>query len=338
MGAFNLLKPKLSLLFSILSVLMLIAAGCSQSSESSGGNKKDDKGDFVLAFTSPALTSPAYAYMLAGTKEILDKEGEGIELTVQSPSSEADAGAQVSIVENFIQLGVDAIAISATNNDAIAPVVVKANEKDIPVFAFNTPVPWPDGKATTDIGYDQRESGKVAGEHIAKVLNGKGKVAIIQGLPSMFTTERVGGAMDVLNKYPDIEIVTEQAGDWLKEKSYSVTQNILTANPDIDLIYAISDEMALGAKSAAIASGSDAYILGLDGTLDAFESIKNGELDATVDTHLAEEGRNIARAAIKLKNKESIEPKMYETPSVVTKENSEQVYNELKELIEKYGK
>jgi ribose transport system substrate-binding protein len=311
-------------------------AGAAPSADAAAPPKKDDK--FVLAFTSPALTSPAYAYMLAGTKELLDKEGQGIELKVQSPASEADAGAQVSIVENFISLGVNAIAICAMDNNAIAPAVVKANTAKIPVFAFNTPVPWPDGKVATDIGYDQRAAGKAAGEHIAKVLNGKGTVAIIQGLPSSFTTERVGGAKDALKNFPDIKVVSEQAGDWLKDKAYAVTQNILTANPDVNLVYAISDEMALGAKSAAKASGSKAYVLGLDGTMDAFDAIKNGNLDATIDTHLADEGRNIAKAAIALKNGQTLAPKMYQDPSVVSKDNATDVYNQLKTLVDKYGK
>lgn len=344
-------KKWLLLTISIIVVLSLVAAGCSNNKSNTttvkgndvapannAGNKPKEGEEFVLAFTSPALTSPAYAYMLAGLKEVLAVEGQDIKLTVQSPAAESDAGAQVSIVENFISLGVDVIAISATNNDAIAPVVVKANNVSIPVFAFNTPVPWPDGKAMTDIGYDQREAGRIAGKHIAEILDGKGKIAIIQGLPSMFTTERVGGAKEILANYPDIEVVAEQSGDWLKDKSYSVTQNILTANPDVKLIYTISDEMALGAKAAAKASGSEAYVLGLDGTMDAFESIQNGDLDATVDTHLANEGRNIAKAAIMLKNGETVPPQIYETPSVVTKDNAKEIYEQMKEMMDKYGK
>jgi len=294
--------------------------------------------EFTLAFTSPALTSPAYSYMLAGLKDELAQKAPDIKLIVNSPTSEADVGRQVSIVENFIEMKVDVIAICAMSNDAIAPVVLKANNAGIPVIAFNTPVPWPEGNVLTDVGYDQREAGRVAGRFIAEKLSNGGKIAIIEGLPSPFNTERIGGAEEILREYPDIKIVARQAGNWLKDASYNVTQNILTANPDIDLIYAISDEMALGAKAAVQSAGKDVFVLGLDGTIDAFESIKNGDLDATVDTHLAMEGRNIARAAIMLKDgkKDEIPPKMYTQPSIVTKENVDEPLNELKTLIEKY--
>lgn len=309
-----------------------------ESSTNKTAIKDSSKEKFMLAFTSPALTSPAYSYMLAGLKDELAKNNSDIELKVNSPTAEADVGAQVSIVETFIQMKVNAIAISAMSNDAIGPVVLKANSANIPVFAFNTPEAWPQGNAATDIGYDQKEAGKVAGELIAKKLPDGGDIAILQGLPSPFNTSRIGGAKEVLAKYPKIKVAAEQSGKWAKDESYKVTQNILTANPNIKIIYAISDEMALGAKAAAKDAGKNVFVIGLDGTLDAFQSIKAGELDATIDTHLADEGRNIAKAALILQKGEKLQPKMYAQPSVVDKSNAEEVLNSLKTIVDKYIK
>jgi len=321
-----------------VTVLLLGVVGCGSTRPgASGTSTSKAQGSFTLAFTSPALTSPYYDYVLAGVKEELAKHGQGINLLVESPSSESDVGAQVSIVQDFIQKHVNAMAICAMSNEAIAPVVVQANNANIPVMAFNTPTPWPQGKATSNIGYDQNLAGQIAGKWIAKVLNGKGKIAIILGLPSPFNTERVGGAMSVLKNYPNIKVVTQQEGNWLKEPSYTVTQNILTAHPDINLIYAISDEMALGAEQAVKESGKKVYVLGLDGTLDAFQSIAAGDLNATVNTKPAEEGVDIAKAAIMLKSGQNPPAQMFATPEVVNSSNVQQVLSDLQNLVNKYG-
>lgn len=315
------------------------ASAASSASTASSTNEAaavSDGKPFVLAFTSPALTSPAYSYMLAGLKQVLAEENSNIQLKVNSPSSEADVGAQVTIVENFIQMGVNCIAICAMSNDAIGPAVVEANNAKIPVIAFNTPTPWPSGNAATDVGYDQRKAGEIAAQQIIKILPDGGEIGIVEGLPSDFNTSRIGGAKDVLKDHPNIKVALEQSGDWSKDTAYKVTQNMLTANPDIKLIYAVSDEMALGVKAAVKDSNMKVYVLGLDGTLDAFNSIAAGDLDATVDTHLAQEGKNIAKAAIMLQQGQTLPAKMYADPSVVDSSNAQAVTSDLKTTVDKY--
>lgn len=82
----------------------------------------------------------------------------------------------------------------------------------------------------------------------AEKFKGSAKVGIIEGLPSAHTTERMGGFVDkAKEKYPDIQVVASQPGDWEREKGMNAATNMLQANPDITVFFGLSHEMELGA-------------------------------------------------------------------------------------------
>jgi ribose transport system substrate-binding protein len=109
-------------------------------------------------------------------------------------------------------------------------------------------------------------------------------VAIIEGLPSTFTTDRKGGFVDrIKEKYPGIEVVASQPGDWEREKSYNVAQNVLQSHPDVDMFYGLSDEMALGAARAVKEAGKKGVVIvGIDGNPNAIEAVAKGDITATL--------------------------------------------------------
>jgi ribose transport system substrate-binding protein len=118
------------------------------------------------------------------------------------------------------------------------------------VVIFNSLIDLPSGEAFAYVGSDQRAGGAKVADYVNKVKGGKAKVAVIEGLPSTFTTDRKGGFVEEIKKFPGVQVVASQPGDWEREKSYNVAQNILQSNPDVDVFYGLSDEMALGAARA----------------------------------------------------------------------------------------
>jgi ribose transport system substrate-binding protein len=183
----------------------------------------------------------------------------------------------------MVEKKVDGIAMCAINIEAVGAAVKKANAAKIPVVVFNSLIDLPSGEAFAYVGYDQRAGGAKVADYVNKAKGGKAKVAIIEGLPSTFTTDRKGGFVDQIKKYPGIQVVASQPGDWEREKSMNVAQNILQANPDVDVFYGLSDEMALGAAQACKAAGKKGVvIIGIDGNPNAIEAVAKGDITGTL--------------------------------------------------------
>lgn len=276
------------ILFSFVLVLMLI-----------GGSLVVSADDIEVAMISPALTSTFYLATNAGATEMAEEYGW--KLYKLAPDRETNFQKQVSMVEDMIQRKVDAIALCAINDKAIVSAVRKANDAGIPVFVFNSLTELPGGEVVAYVGYDQRAGGRKVGLKTVELLHSKygelkGKVVILEGVPGFHTTERKGGFMEILERFPEIEIAASQPADWEREKGMNVAENLLQAIPDIDLFFGCSDAMAQGAAQAARTMGKEVYTIGIDGNPDAIEDVSNGRLTGTLAVFPTEMGRITMRA------------------------------------------
>lgn len=275
-------------LFLLTLVLIVIISGMVIAAE-----KKE------VAMISPALTSTFYLATNAGATELAEELGW--DLYKLAPDRESNFQKQVSMVEDMIQRKVDAIALCAINDKAVVSAVKKANEAGIPVFVFNSLTELPGGKVEAYVGYDQRAGGRKVGMKAVDLLHSKygelkGKIAILEGVPGYHTTERKGGFMEILEKFPEIEIAASQPADWEREKGMNVTENLLQAIPDLDLVFGCSDAMAQGAAQAARSMNKDIYTIGIDGNPDAIEDVSKDRLTGTLAVFPTEMGRITIRA------------------------------------------
>ena len=149
------------------------------------------------------------------------------------------------------------IAVCGINLDALIPGIQKANEAGIPVVMFNTITELEGADVYAYSGYNQYGGGAKIADWVNEQTGGEAKVAIIEGLPSDFTTQRMGGFVDrAAEAYPGIEVVATQPGDWVRETGMNAAMDMLQAHPEINVIYGLSDEMALGAVQAASSSAA----------------------------------------------------------------------------------
>ena len=250
----------------------------------------------ILGFLPPAMTSPFYASCIEGAQPVAD--ALGYELSVLAPPSEDDYATQTSMMEDFITQGVAGIAVCGINLEALKPAITKANEAGIPVVMFNTITELEGVDVYAYSGYNQYNGGAKIADWVNEQTGGTAKVAIIEGLPSDYTTQRMGGFVDrAAEAYPGIELVASQPGDWVREKGMNAAMDMIQAHPEISVIYGLSDEMALGAVQACKQLGRDDIIcVGLDGNPNAFESVKAGELTATLDCGPVAIGANAIKA------------------------------------------
>lgn len=270
-----------------------------------------------LGFLPPAMTSPFYASCIEGATPVA--EALGYELVIMAPESEDDYATQTSMMEDFITQGVKGIAVCGINLDALIPGIKKANEAGIPVVMFNTITELDGVDVYAYSGYNQYNGGAKIADWVNEKTGGTAKVAIIEGLPSDYTTQRMGGFVDrAKEKYPNIEVVATQPGDWVREKGMNAAMDMLQAHPDINVIYGLSDEMALGAVQAAKQLGrDDIIIVGLDGNPNAFESVKAGELTATLDCGPVAIGANAILAIVEALDNVPREEKVIEAETTV---------------------
>jgi len=186
-------------------------------------------------------------------------EKYGGETTVVSADN--DVARQMSQMEDLIVQGVDAIIVVAVDADAIVPVVNFADEKGIPVIAINRPIS-PAAKVTCYVGTDNILAGKIAAKYIAEKLNGKGKVAILNGPPeALVARQRNEGYVTGLKEYPGIEIVAQRWGLGQRGSNMNNMEDILTAFPDVAAVFGFSDNTSLGASDAITSRGLRGKIL-----------------------------------------------------------------------------
>ncbi|WP_241739212.1 substrate-binding domain-containing protein [Pontibacter beigongshangensis] len=141
---------------------------------------------------------------------------------------------------------VDLLIVSPNEAEPITPVVEEAFSKGIPVIVVDRKTS--SSMYTAYVGANNYQIGKLAGEYVAKLLNGKGRIIEVWGLwGSSPAIERHNSFVDAIAAYPDIEIVAEVRGEWEKEGAKARFPAVYSQHENIDLIFAHNDVMALGA-------------------------------------------------------------------------------------------
>lgn len=277
----------------------------------------------TLAFLPPAMISPYYASCLEGAQAAADELG--YKLDVAAPESESDYVSQVNLVDNMITNGVAGIIVCAINTDAIVTAVKNANEAGVPVVMFNVQNELADGEVASYVVYDQRAGAAKVADYLGTLVDGaETNVAIIEGLPSEHTTERMGGFLDCIEeKYPNIHFVGSQPGDWEREKGMNAAANMMQAM-DIDAFFGLSDEMSLGAAQAVKQAGGDQIVVSFDGTPSAVDAVKAGDLACTLSIGGVSTGDACVRQLDKILKGEEVEKFYTIETEVVTPDNVDQ--------------
>ncbi len=248
---------------------------------------------FTLQAEFPATINEAIA---AYVEEL------GLSDTVKliSVDGEYDVAKQVGQVETFISQGVDGIILLPMDADGSIPCVTAAKEAGIPLVVCN-------GSVNCEVDSCVKSNDTVAGNlemaFLAEAMGGAGKIAILHG-PNGISAEvlRREGYAEVLENYPDIEIVAEPSCNWSREEALSTSENLIEANPELKCIVAQNDEMAMGALQAVKDAKADIIVGGIDAIADAVEAVRAGELACTVFQDAVGQGRGSLDQVISMLN------------------------------------
>jgi ribose transport system substrate-binding protein len=207
----------------------------------------------------------------------MQEEGAKQNLTLHVQYAEFDSSKQNNQIETFLLQGVNALIIAPNDSAGIAPVIAEARAKGVPVFTVDIAAHGAD--VVSHIASDNVKGGEILGDYLANLLHGKGNVAIIDHPSVASVQERVAGFEKALAKNPDMKIIQKVPGEGQRDKAFRATQDLLQANPDLNGIFGINDDSALGALAAVEAAGmqDEVIIVGYDGTPEARDAILKGK-------------------------------------------------------------
>ena len=269
---------------------------------------------------SPPADSEFYQLIKKGIEQCSDGKAE---ILWQTPSSHQAVEDQQKIIEAWINQKVDAIGVTTVGDvSAMDELFKRGTEAGIKMYFMNMAEfqlePVDKTHYVSSVGYNNYQAAKILGEWVVKTLGKEGKAAVLLGTPGVHANDRLKGFEDALVG-TNWNIVVKQQADWVRDKGQSVAETILQANPDITLIYGQNDEMALGAYQAVKdrEMTDKIKVLGLDGVKAALESIKAGELTASMNVVPKQMGCQLIKDIIGVSGGGSV-PKIHDIDVHVT--------------------
>lgn len=275
-----------------------------------------------VGFCPAALDGGYYSDVLAGMEDVV-REVKHVELSVHAPEKESNYAELPDLFRQFVEEQVNAVAVCTQSPNTVQALKILHRAK-IPVYFFNVPEEINDRRICSYVGYDQVEAGRAVALYLARILRGRGKIAILEGLPEPTNRLRLAGFRKAIAAFPEVKIVASRPADWTTQLARKATAELLQEIGDLDAIFAVNDAMALGAVDAVKAKKKlgSLFIVGFDGTRDALKSVTDGGMTATLDTTPREMGRILLRTMVRGLIREEIVNRHILSPiHIVTKEN-----------------
>jgi ribose transport system substrate-binding protein len=304
--------------FVVLCALLAIGGAFGAGQSQSGGKGKA----LAVAATFGDLGNPFFYTMGKGVEDAAKKIDPNAKVTIVS--SGYDLNTQVGQIDTFIAAGVDLIVLNAADTKGIAPAVKKAKAAGIIVVAADVDA---EGGVDATVTSNNFQAGQQSGEYIAKRIGGKGNVIIVNGPPVSAVIDRVNGCKEVLAKYPDIKILSEnQNAGGNREGGLRVMTDILTAFPKIDAIFAINDPTGIGCELAMKQAKreKEMFVVGVDGAPDAEVALKvaDGSFAASASQDPYTMAVKAVQTAWEIKGgKKPAEPKILIPTTLITRDN-----------------
>ena len=181
---------------------------------------------------------------------------------------------QVSQIENLVTKGSDVLLLNPYDSDGVVNAVEAATEKGVGVFTMDVDCEG----STSFVASDNKKVGEMLADAVIEQLDGKGKIAIIDGITVTSLKDRTDGFMNKI-KDTDIEVVAEQQTAHARDTALASAENILQAHPDIDAFVGVNENSGMAILSAATSAGlSDLYITTVDATAENMSAIRDGKV------------------------------------------------------------
>jgi ribose transport system substrate-binding protein len=263
--------------------------------DAASGNSKE------ITVICMALDSDWWHMVEAGAL-LAGVENPDYTIRVIGPNSESNSQQQLNMVEDAVAKHVAAIVLAPNQPTVLVEGAQKAKAASVPLIVVDARLDTTDNSLFTGfIGTNNVEAGKRGGEYLAERLSRGDQVGIIRGQLSQPThDQRAQGAKEAFEA-AGLQVVSIQPADSSRGLAVNVAENMLQANPNIKAFFCTNDEMAMGTYEAVKGLGKEGImIMGFDGSFGALDSIKNGQMTASVAQGAIAEGYLGVKAAIEV--------------------------------------
>jgi ABC-type sugar transport system substrate-binding protein len=276
--------------------MLCLASGCvasglttlpalTQATAGSRGAAQKSYQDLVVGYAQIGAESEWRIANTVSMKETADDLG--VELKFADGQQKQEN--QIKALRTFIAMKLDVIGISPVVETGWEGVFREVKDAGIPLILVDRRADVPEDLYATYLGSDFREEGRNAARVLAQLVHGNARIVELVGtVDSAPANDRYKGFREVLQDYPEMEIIASESGDFTRAKGKEVMENFLRRySGQITAVFAHNDDMALGAIQAiqehGLRPGVDIQIVSVDSIRDAFRAMADGTLNATIE-------------------------------------------------------
>lgn len=267
----------------------------------------------AIGLVMKTLTNPFFIEMEKGARRA--EKDLGIALTVKTAAQETSIEQQIQLVNDLITAKVEAIVIAPGDSLSLIPALKKAADAGIKIINIDNRLD-PDAlkqiglNGVPFLGVDNEAGAYKAGQFLTSKISVPTQAAILEGIRSADNArQRMEGARRALSENKQVKVVASETANWKIDEAYAVSKALFTKHPDVKLLFAANDMMALGASKYLQESGKlDVKVVGFDALSEALTEIKAGRIAATIDQQAAEQGYQGVAMAVRLVTGESVSP------------------------------
>lgn len=299
-----------------------------------GYRSKKDLSKINVGYCSPSLNAPFYAALNAAIKRNVERLGMGF----VSAEGQDDISKQIAAVEDLLAKNINVLILNPLDQEALVPVTKAATNLGVAVFIVDSKIA-PQAEYVSSVQANNRGNGSLIGSWVVQTLGGQPlKIALLSGAKgNPVGQERregmitgIASAQLTRSGKTNFQVVAQGWGGWSNNGGLKAMEDILVAHPDVNVLLAENDAMALGAMRAINEAGKTnaITIAAVDGQKEAYQLIGEGKMGSTAVNSPDELGKYVVEAAAKHLNGDGQLPKVIYTPAVVvTKANAGTYYN-----------
>lgn len=286
-----------------------------------------------IGYSTPSLNAPFYVVLAEYITSFA--ESYGMECTMAD--GQDDIIKQITSMEDLVTSGVKILILNPLDHKALVPAVNAISGSGIPVFIVDSQIDS-DAEYITSVQASNEGNGELIGEWVVQQMgNSEIQVALISGSQGnpVGREKRLGFVRGFTETQlrnrgsADLRIVSHGWGNWTHIGGLEAMEDILVANPDINLLVAENDAMGMGALKAIHESGKSGEIMvvGFDGQKEAYELIQKSEFSATALNSPRELARLVVESVVKYINGEPVDNIIHTPAVLITKDNVDHYYD-----------
>lgn len=319
----------------ILCLLTVSLAGCGTETDAEQGmaDQQSEQADRAITYSELVVgysqIGAESEWRTGNTASIQEAAAErGVELIFSDAQQKQEN--QIKAIRTFIAQQVDVIGVSPIVETGWESVFQEAKEAGIPIILVDRRAAVSEDLYATFLGSDFFEEGRNAGRIMVDLLDGRGNIVELVGTEgSAPAIDRAIGFREILEDYPEMNIIVSESGDFTRAKGMEVMEGFLeTYGNRIDALYAHNDDMAIGAIRAieayGLMPGKDIKIVSIDAIRDAFQAMIEGKINATVECNPLL-GPQFFELALKVVNGEKVPKWIPSEESIFFPENAAEI-------------